>query len=128
VTKKEQVPKLVLHTFVENSLKHGIIPKDGGGMVKIIAEIEESYLKLIVEDNGVGFSSSQHNNMNTGKGLKLTKEFYEILNQLNKRPIEHTIADIYDEKGEVTGTRVEVKVPLSDVESPSYKNLDTLRP
>jgi two-component sensor histidine kinase len=112
VNQREQIPKLVLHTFAENAVKHGIIPVTDGGTLLIKVEQEGEYLRLIVEDNGVGREKSAGKSTSTGKGLKLTGEFYEILNQINKKPIKHTITDLYNENGIGCGTRVEVLVPL----------------
>jgi len=41
-----------------------------------------------------------------------TGEFYEILNQLNKREIKYSITDLYNEIGYPVGTRVDVFVPV----------------
>jgi sensor histidine kinase YesM len=112
VSQKEQVPKLVLQTFAENAIKHGIMPKLEGGMLKIRADRENDYLKLTVEDNGIGREAAAGHSYSTGKGLKITNEFYEILNQINKKPIKHLITDLYDETGSPSGTRVEVWVPV----------------
>jgi two-component sensor histidine kinase len=113
VSQKEQVPKLVLQTFAENAIKHGLMPCIDGGILKITATREDDYLKLTIEDNGVGREKSSGRSTSTGKGLKLTGEFYDILNQLNKQAIIHTLTDLYDENGAPAGTRVEVWVPLS---------------
>ncbi|HUX96367.1 MAG TPA: histidine kinase [Bacteroidales bacterium] len=112
VTGEESVPKLVLHTFAENAIKHGITPGEGRGMLQIIVARESDYLKIIIEDNGIGRARSAGKSHSTGKGLKLTGEFYDILNQLNKRPVTHSIIDLYDDSGDPAGTRVEVFVPL----------------
>jgi hypothetical protein len=112
VSQREQVPKLVLHTFAENSIKHGIMSMTEGGLLKIRAEKDKDYLILSVEDNGVGRAKAEGQSTSTGKGLKLTGEFYDILNQINKKPIRHFIIDLHDEKGDSLGTRVEVWVPV----------------
>jgi hypothetical protein len=112
VNQREQVPKLVLHTFAENAIKHGIMSRAEGGILKIRAERENDYLILSIEDNGIGRANSEGQSTSTGKGLKLTGEFYEILNQINKKPIRHSIIDLHDERGDSTGTRVEVWVPV----------------
>ena len=112
VNRKEQVPKLVLHTFAENAIKHGIMPRDKDGLLKIRIDRENDYLKLTIEDNGIGRSGAEKNNISTGKGLKLTREFYDILNQINKRAIRHQITDLFDKSGSPSGTRVEVWVPV----------------
>jgi two-component sensor histidine kinase len=109
---KVQVPKMVLQTFAENAVKHGITPCENGGTLKITAEKDQDYLKLTIEDNGIGRAQAAGKSTSTGKGLKLTVEFYHLLNQLNKKPIRHQITDLYSESGEPAGTRVEVWVPF----------------
>jgi two-component sensor histidine kinase len=112
VSQREQVPKLVLHTFAENAIKHGIMSLTEGGILKIRAEKDKDYLILSVEDNGIGRVKAVGQSTSTGKGLRLTGEFYDILNQINKKPIRHFIIDLHDEKGDSLGTRVEVWVPV----------------
>ncbi len=114
VNQKEQVPKLVLQTFAENAIKHGIMPKAEGGVLKIRIEKENDYLKLTIEDNGIGREAASGHSTSTGKGLKINGEFYDILNQINKKPIKHNITDLYNDTGHPEGTRVEVWVPLDN--------------
>ncbi len=116
VTRKEQVPKLVLQTFAENAIKHGIMPSDKTGFLKIEIEKERDYLKLTIEDNGIGRVKAAGHSTSTGKGLKITGEFYDILNQINKMPIRHRITDLYNAEGHPAGTRVEVWVPVDERE------------
>jgi two-component sensor histidine kinase len=111
VSMEVQVPKLVLHTFAENAIKHGIMSRIEGGVLKIKAEKKKDYLVLSTEDNGIGRSKAEGHGTSTGKGLRLTGEFYDILNQINKKPIKHYIIDLYNENGDPIGTRVEVWVP-----------------
>jgi hypothetical protein len=70
------------------------------------------YLVLSVEDNGIGRAKAEGQSTSTGKGLRLTGEFYDILNQINKKPIKHFITDLFDQNGDSTGTRAEVWVPV----------------
>ncbi len=114
ITQNEQVPKLVLQTFAENAIKHGLMPRAEGGILTISIIMENSFVKLTIEDNGIGRSKAAGQSTSTGKGLKITGEFYDILNQINKRPIKHTITDLYNETGEPAGTRVEVWVPIEE--------------
>ena len=114
VSQREQVPKLVLHTFAENAIKHGIMSRTEGGILKIRAEKDKDYLILSIEDNGIGRERAEGQSTSTGKGLRLTGEFYDILNQINKKPIRHFIIDLHNEKEDSVGTRVEVWVPVED--------------
>jgi two-component sensor histidine kinase len=113
VSQKEQVPKLVLQTYAENAIKHGLMPCVDGGILKITVIREDDYLKLSIEDNGVGREKSLGKSTSTGKGLKLTGEFYDILNQMNRNDIRHTLTDLYNINGTPAGTRVDVWVPVS---------------
>ncbi len=49
--------------------------------------------------------------ISTGKGLKLTREFYDILNRMNTNTVSYTISDLFDPEGKAAGTRVEILVP-----------------
>jgi hypothetical protein len=111
LTRNEIVPKLVLHTFAENAIKHGIMTSPHTGMLKISVDKANGYLIITIEDNGIGRMKSEGLVTSTGKGLKLTNEFYEILNSINKKPIKHIITDLIDDSGNPAGTRVEVWVP-----------------
>ena len=114
ITRLEQVPKLVLHTFAENAIKHGIMSRKEGGILKIDVRRDHGNLVLAVEDNGIGRARAAGQSTSTGRGLKLTGEFYDILNQINKKPIKHYIIDLYNENGASVGTRVEVWVPVEE--------------
>lgn len=111
ITGKEQVPVMVLQTFAENSIKHGLMPVTSDGRLDIRVEKENDYLKLTIEDNGIGRKAAAEANSRKGKGLRMVTEFYGLLNQLNTRPIRHSITDLYDTSGRPSGTRVEVWVP-----------------
>ena len=108
----EKVPKLVLHTFAENAIKHGIMPCENGGTLRITVYKEVHYLRISIEDNGIGREKAAGQSKSTGKGLRITGEFYDILNQLNDRPLSYYITDLYDKTGKPAGTRVEVMVPV----------------
>lgn len=48
------IPVLSLQPLVENSINHGLLPKEGPGVVKISGQLIGSELHLTVTDNGVG--------------------------------------------------------------------------
>jgi len=119
ISRQEIVPKLVLQSFAENAVKHGIMPSETGGKIKILIEREKDYLKLTIEDNGIGREKSAGQSNSTGKGLKLTSEFYDILNSINKRHVSYQITDLYDISNKPSGTRVEVWVPADGYLNPT---------
>ena len=46
--------KLMLQPFVENSILHGFKGRNSGGKIKITGEGYREYLKIVIEDNGIG--------------------------------------------------------------------------
>ncbi len=111
---KIQIPRMIVQVHAENAIKHGLIPKGAGGMLKIHASRSEDTLKILVEDNGVGREFSK--NMSTvtyGIGLKTLNCLIEEINSENKFKILQNIYDLEDENGMASGTRIEISVPVS---------------
>ncbi len=50
------VPSMILQPIVENALKHGLLPKVGGGTVTIGARRHGAEVVLTVADDGIGFA------------------------------------------------------------------------
>lgn len=51
-----KVPPLILQPLVENGVRHGILPREGGGVIRIVARREGEDLVISVEDDGVGIA------------------------------------------------------------------------
>ncbi|MGN1166007.1 MAG: sensor histidine kinase [Lachnospiraceae bacterium] len=49
------IPSLVLQPIVENSIKHGLRPKESGGTVSLSTWAEEENIFISIQDDGVGF-------------------------------------------------------------------------
>jgi two-component sensor histidine kinase len=67
------VPTLILQPLVENSVRHGIEPRETGGMILIRASRHESSLRLEVRDDGEGLKGGQLAAIREGVGLSNTK-------------------------------------------------------
>jgi LytS/YehU family sensor histidine kinase len=50
------VPSMILQPLVENSISHGLSNLGYKGSVRVSASITGSRLRLVVSDNGIGFS------------------------------------------------------------------------
>jgi two-component system LytT family sensor kinase len=62
-------PILILQPIVENSIKHGILKKVDGGVVKILVRDSEDKVFVEISDNGVGFENTGES-VSTRIGLK----------------------------------------------------------
>jgi len=52
-------PPLIIQPLVENAVRHGILPRPEGGLVKLTAWREDGHLLLEVHDDGVGMAAEQ---------------------------------------------------------------------
>jgi LytS/YehU family sensor histidine kinase len=60
------VPPLAVQTLVENSIKHAIAPRPGGGRLRVEATASGEHVLLSVWDDGPGFTGEA---MRAGHGL-----------------------------------------------------------
>lgn len=110
------VPPLLIQPFVENAIIHGFGHSDKNDLrLKISAFIRGEYIVYIIEDNGAGRKkSSEINALNRPNhisvGLQITQQRISIFNERHKANSTINIEDLYDDRGNPSGTRVTVKI------------------
>lgn len=109
---KEEVfiPSMLLQPYVENAIWHGIMPKEEGGNIQITMEvIDEEVLLIYIIDDGVGIDNSQRlkRDSHSSKGMSLTQERVQLLNQIESISIQISI----NQRGN-SGTMVTIQVPI----------------
>ena len=109
---KIQVPRMLIHTFVENAVKHGLKHLKSGGLLKIVITEEKDHIQIEITDNGIGREAAKNmHTAGTGKGLKIVDQMIGIYNQLNNTGVHYSIADGKDPAGNKKGTVVRVFIP-----------------
>jgi two-component system LytT family sensor kinase len=81
------VPSMLLQPLIENSIKHGLEPRIGGGTVTLRSRIVDGRLELEVEDDGVGMAPERSLpspvsglvRPGTGIGMRNVRERMEVL-------------------------------------------------
>ena len=107
------LPTMLLYTYCQNAVKHGIGNKPGGGHIDIHIRKENEDVVVEVKDNGVGRAEAARLNRNSTKqGLLLLNEQIDLCNQTNRRPIRQKVTDLYDADGRPAGTSFEMVVPM----------------
>jgi len=77
-----KMPVYLLQPLIENSIKHGILPKAEGGVVNVKAEATGDIVEFSVLDNGVGMSEKKVKEVTRnwpGIGLKNVNERLKLL-------------------------------------------------
>lgn len=104
------VPSMLLQPYIENAIWHGIMPKEAGGQIDISMELVDGQLLLInIVDDGVGIENSIRlkDNHHSSKGMSLTLERVQLLNQIESIAIQINIS----QQGN-SGTKVTIQVPV----------------
>ncbi len=113
----DQIPPLLIQPYVENAIMHGIMHLDKKGMIKVRIEHQGDFMKVMVQDNGVGRERSKElekHKMHQSRGMSITKDRLEIINSSRKSSLNLQITDLVDKEGKASGTRVEIFIPLED--------------
>jgi LytS/YehU family sensor histidine kinase len=114
-----QIPPMIIQPHVENAIRHGLLHKqDENGLLTIRFLVDEDALKCLIEDNGVGRRKS--NEIESWKQLthkppstRITQDRIDLLNKSTQSDkYKVTITDLHAEKGEGSGTQVEIILPL----------------
>ena len=106
-----EIPPLLIQPYVENAVWHGLMHKEGGGMILIDVKTTDSILQISITDNGVGRAAaaalkSKSATNQKSFGLKMTSERIELINELYKTNTQVKIEDL------AVGTRVIIEIPI----------------
>jgi len=109
------LPPLLVQPFIENSLVHGLLHKEGIKNLKITFELKD-VLICTIEDNGVGrekakaIKQRQRSEHESFSGKAIHKRF-EILSNVFVGKFGYTYEDLY-ENGLGVGTKVILRIPI----------------
>jgi len=113
VEKSVELPNMILHTYCENAVKHGLMPLKTGGLLTINVSQRNRAVIVSVEDTGVGRTSAAQNpHLHSSKqGLAILNRQIEIYNSFNPKKINRQVKDLQKD-GKPAGTRFTVEIPL----------------
>ena len=109
------IPPLLIQPFIENSLIHGLLHKEGQKNLKITFELKDTLI-CTVEDNGIGREKSkaiklrQRSEHESFSGKAIHKRF-EILSNVFEGDFGYKYEDLY-ENSEAIGTKVILSIPI----------------
>lgn len=107
-----KVPKLMIQTFVENSISHGLMHKKDDCCLCLTINEDETHIIVVIKDNGIGrLAAGQLQRNNVGHGSRILKEYMEVYNRINKTKFKFTTTDLFAEDGKSGGTKVTLWIP-----------------
>lgn len=105
------VPSMILQPYIENAIWHGIMPKEEGGKIDLLIDLQgPEHLIIKIIDDGVGIDNSLRNRKgdHQSKGMDLTRERINLLNQVEANPIQIKV-----QQTGISGTFVSISIPLT---------------
>ncbi|HKT24712.1 MAG TPA: histidine kinase [Terriglobales bacterium] len=118
------VPSMMLQPIVENAIKHGLAPKIDGGSIVLRSRFQpEHRLRIDIEDNGVGMTTS---NGKFGERRRFARDgdeteahidgigMYNVAERL--RVLYGTNAHMTVQSSPGVGTRISIELPLLQTE------------
>ncbi|NNE16771.1 MAG: histidine kinase [Saprospiraceae bacterium] len=108
---KGDIPPMMIQPFVENAILHGIQHKNGKGQLKIIFADAGRYIKVIVEDDGIGRQAAEkyRSESHVSNAVNIIKERIILSDKWKeKKPIEYV--DLF-ENDQATGTQCILHIP-----------------
>ncbi|MCD4697121.1 MAG: histidine kinase [Bacteroidales bacterium] len=110
-----EIPPMIVQPYVENSIIHGILNKSSKGLITIDFKLNGNIIQCIITDNGIGREKSRRMREQAGisrksSGMFITKARLEMLNQELNDQFDVRVTDLHDDKGESSGTMVELNI------------------
>lgn len=106
------IPPLLIQPLVENSVRHGILDNEAGGVVRLTARMEDGHLVVVVEDDGAGMSETTRQSILSGAPSMAHGEGIGASN-CNQRLVQlygpSYALDIVSAPG--SGTRIAFRIP-----------------
>ena len=117
------VPTMIIQPYVENAIEHGLRGRQKGKIEIIFEQLDDASIRATISDNGIGrrkVQAIQALDMtrleHRSRGTEITINRLCLLQPDLSREDAVKIIDLYDDKGEALGTRVEVIIPVSDLQ------------
>jgi len=106
------VPRMIIHSFVENSVKHCIKPRKAGGEVTMSYESTDQYLIITITDKGKDLTEViSEKTSGTGQGTELTNNMFDLLSNFYQKSYTYEMHPLC--QGEIRyGMTVVIRIPI----------------
>lgn len=99
------IPSMTLQPLAENAVQHGIMPRNQGGTLWITIDREQTGVKIVIQDDGVGIPLKKQQELLSGKNKRVG-----FTNPLNKLSLmKGATFQLESEEGQ--GTKITIHLP-----------------
>ncbi len=114
-----EIPTMLIHTFVENAVWHGLMNKESRGKISLrFSKANKKTISCEIEDNGIGLKKaaeykSKERIRHKSKGTEIVKKRIELLNLKARQKIKCETIDLGENNTQRTGTLVRMEIPVT---------------
>lgn len=115
-----QIPPMVLQPYVENAIRHGLLPlQSRQRKLRITVKLEGDKCILSILDNGIGRSAataakSSGLPFSNSRGMKISQDRLTRIAPLSLPDMKLEVLDLHDEHGQAAGTEVRISFSFED--------------
>ncbi len=111
------IPPMLFQPFLENSIWHGILPKEENGLVTLNIDKSNNQVRITITDDGIGISQSKVNKNgqleHDSKGVEIINSRIILFSKMTNKEFQITgPKDIFDKNKNCVGTTVEILMPI----------------
>lgn len=112
------IPPMLVQPYLENSIIHGLTPKEGEGKLQVKFFLEGDNLICEIKDDGVGRDKSMElkqyrkGNYHKSMGMGITNSRLEMLRSTESGKFNAEVIDVKAKNGEPKGTVVILQIPI----------------
>lgn len=116
-TAQVHIPSMIIQPYIENAVKHGLLHKKGERWLKCSFDLKDNFLKVTIDDNGVGRVRSQELNKIKNKqhqsfATQANEKRLEALNRGHAGAVNVSYTDKLSPDGQPQGTTVELMIAV----------------
>ena len=112
------IPKLIIQPLIENSIYHGIRPKEDKGHIMVKSKIISDTLIIIVEDNGVGMDDNFIRKLYDKNMYIEENKSFGLIKTIERLRLFYNVEDIIDiDAVEGKGTKITIHIPMEKVKN-----------
>jgi two-component sensor histidine kinase len=114
-----EIPAMLLQTFVENAVWHGLMNKESRGKIELrFSKMNKKFILCEIEDNGIGRKKaaeykSKGRIRHKSKGTEIVKKRIKLLNLKARHKITCKTIDLEEKNAQQSGTLVRLEIPVA---------------